>query len=142
MSRGFRSLPAFLGRAALLALLATAPLGCGSPPVVEGSVTYDGKAVDNGLIVFQPEDRTKPATSADIQNGGYRTDPGRSPEPGTYIVSIEWNRKTGRQLEAPGDPGNKIDEVEQMIPPKHNTASTKKIEIRGGVNKHDFALEK
>lgn len=48
-------------------------VGCGGPPVgeVSGTVTYDGKAIDQGAIEFHPVDGNGPSTGGSITAGKY-----------------------------------------------------------------------
>jgi hypothetical protein len=60
-----------LGLSALLFLI-----GCGDSHIktfpVEGAITYKGKPVPGGSIMFQPKDaKEAPAATADIKNGRY-----------------------------------------------------------------------
>ena len=75
-----------------LALLA----GCGGqsgPPRFDlsGTVTYDGKPVPAGYIVFEPETaagNSGPGSQADIRDGKYSTLPGRGTIGGPHLVRI------------------------------------------------------
>ncbi len=58
---------------------------------LSGSVTYNGQPVPAGYILFEP-DKSKgndgPGSSADIEDGRYRTPPGQGVIGGPHIVTI------------------------------------------------------
>jgi len=92
--RGFRQPRRFYVKACLSALVVLA--GCGGRGDVprfdlSGTVTYDGKPVPAGFIVFEPETaagNSGPASQADIRDGKYRTLPGRGTIGGPHVVRI------------------------------------------------------
>jgi hypothetical protein len=121
--------------------------GCGygnsdSVPV-KGTVTFDGQKVDGGAIVFVPEGEmgTRLKRGGPIVDGAYALPAGKGPLPGLYRVEITWNKKTGKQIDDPGDPGNLKDETVQVIPAKYNTESKEKVEVKTSPNTFDFALK-
>ena len=80
----------------LISLLLAGAVGChrNSGPArydLSGSVTYAGKPVPAGQILFVP-DASKgndgPGTAADIRNGRYQTEPGQGTIGGAHVVSI------------------------------------------------------
>jgi hypothetical protein len=127
---------------ALAAALLVLP-GCASRAAVEGTVTLDGAPVDGGTITFIPSgsDSKRVMVSADIVNGKYTLPAGKGPVPGTYRVEIIWNKKTGRQIETPGDTGVKMDETVPAIPAQFNTNSKLSAEVKSGANTKDFDLK-
>lgn len=111
---------------------------------VEGTVSYDGKPVEEGTISFAPADGQGPTAGGPIQNGKYHLAGESGVAPGKKIVRITAVRKTGRQVEAgpPQPPGTMVDEVEFYIPDIYNTKSTLTCEITpGAVNQHHFELK-
>ena len=66
---------------------------------------------------------------------------GRGPAPGSYRVEIIWQKKTGRKVDTPGDPGVKMDETFQVIPAKYNTSSTETVTVKSGDNTFNFDLK-
>lgn len=75
-------------------VLATAG-GCGAdgPPryQVEGRVTYDGRPVPAGRVIFEPDaaaGRKGPAGYAEIANGEYTTTPGKGAIGGPHKVRV------------------------------------------------------
>jgi len=85
----------FLGATAL-ALLVAALAGCGQQGSsglyeISGSVTFAGKPVPAGRIVFEPDEahgKTGMVSIADIANGSYRTRPQRGFGGGPCRVTI------------------------------------------------------
>jgi hypothetical protein len=109
---------------------------------VEGEVTYDGQAVDQGGIVFlpEPDDNTRFRATGFIKDGRYEFDDRKGPNPGKYRVQITWNKKTGRQVKAEG--GVMKDETEQVLPAKYNTKSDLLVDVQPGRNNLPFKLAK
>src|SRR5689334_22739688 len=94
-----RPLPCLLLLAAGLTLAA----GCGSSSdrvTLEGSVKYDGQAVDQGGLTFIPEggDGQVPRATCEIEDGRYRFNTRNGPKPGKYRVQIYWQKKTGKKV--------------------------------------------
>ncbi len=84
-------LTTFYLSAALLPLLLA---GCGGGPVnyqVSGTVTYDGKPVPVGEVVFEPDTskgNNGPGSVADIKDGKYTTTSGKGVVGGAYIIRV------------------------------------------------------
>jgi hypothetical protein len=116
--------------------------GCSGRPAVEGTVTFNKEPVDGGVISFVPStgSANEGRVSADIVQGKFTLPSGHGPKPGTYKVEIVWNKKTGRQIDTPGDVGVKMDEKVQVIPDKYNKKTTETAEIKSSGNKFDFNL--
>jgi hypothetical protein len=121
--------------------------GCGggsAKPAVSGTVSFDNTPIDSGSIIFTPATdagHQKQQASAEIKDGKYTIPAAQAPPEGKYRVQIFWKKKTGKQVDAPGDPGNKIDETKEAIPNKFNKDSTLFVEIKTGENTHDFPLK-
>jgi hypothetical protein len=119
--------------------------GCGERPperaVVSGSVTFQGKPVEYGDIVFQPlaEGAGKWFAQGKIINGKYSLDAVRGPLAGKNLVQIRGYRMTGRKrLDIAGkslsEAPKMIDELVPYIPEKFNEASELTVEIKLGDN--------
>jgi hypothetical protein len=124
-------------------------IGCGgSGPqqaAVTGAVTYDNEPVTKGTITFVPTGETKGTSAgADIKDGKYSITGDKGPTFGKYKVQILWSKKTGKQKElgSPSPPGTMIDEVEEGIPAKYNSATTLEKDINSAKQTIDFKLEK
>lgn len=137
---GYRALAVL---ASILALLGQAGCGSGGRVPVHGSVSYDGTPVENGTISFLSTGGGANATNAgaEIRDGKYAIDAERGPKPGKYKVEIYWNRKTGKMVPTPGDPGVKMAETKQVLPPKYNRQTTLTADITVGSDSRDFDLK-
>ena len=126
--------------------------GCGERPpqraVVSGSVTYLGKPVDFGDIVFQPTSVRvgKWFAQGKIVGGKYSLDAAHGPLVGKNLVQIRGYKMTGRKrLDIAGkslsEAPKMIDELVPYIPEKFNEASQITVEIKSGDNGPvDFSL--
>ena len=152
MNFGKLRLGCYCAAGVLLVCLA-ACLGCGTGlATVEGTVTFDGKPVESGSIVFEPADGAGPSAGGQIQNGKYKLAGEAGVMPGKKVVRITAIRSTGRQVDAgmpgatgaggPSSPGGKVDELESYIPAIYNEKSTLTCEIAAGTaNQHNFDLK-
>jgi hypothetical protein len=114
--------------------------GCGPErvgQVVTGTVTFQGKPLDQGSIQFQPAEGQSTFSGSSIDNGNYRLPPEFGLAPGKYTVRI--NSSEGSV------PTNSTD-VEvgvftERIPAKYNSESTLSAEVKEGEdNKFDFEI--
>src|SRR5262249_13614640 len=104
--------------AAVLFLGLSASLGCGDGRVrVRGTVVFDGKPVDKGVISCDPADGRGPNTGGAIANGSFDLTGQAESTPGKKIVRIRASRPTGRKRESgpPAPPGTLVDELEAYI---------------------------
>ncbi|WP_143206509.1 hypothetical protein [Singulisphaera sp. GP187] len=122
--------------------------GCGTGPKtlrVSGKVTYDGKPLEDGSIVFVPIENDKaPGAGGTITAGTYDIPASSGPLQGVkYRVEISAMRKTGRKLPnimTPDSPS--IEEVENYIPSIYNGQSTLQTTVLPeNAGKQDFTLE-
>lgn len=132
----------------LLAWVCVAALmasGCGGGKVpVNGSVLYDGKLIEEGMITFEPADGKGSTTGGLIADGQYELVGKAGALPGEKIVRIVARRKTGRMIPAgsPAPPGTMVPEFIQCIPSRYNDRSTLRVQISPGkANTHDFDLK-
>jgi hypothetical protein len=130
-----------LGLASAAVVLVT---GCGDGRVrVSGTVMYEGKPLELGIISFEPADGVGPTTGGPITDGEYDLTGNARSTTGEKIVRIVGSRKSGRKLPAPppSPPGTTIDEMIQCIPKEYNEKSRLKVQITPGTdNIHDFEL--
>jgi hypothetical protein len=123
--------------------------GCGAAPpeqtAVHGRVTYRGKPLEQGKIVFHPLAPLKgrPA-GADIVNGTYAINE-NGPVIGKHRVEIQAYRKTGRKVpDLMGDASipNRplVDETVPILPATFNVESTLTADITTSDNTVDFNL--
>lgn len=122
--------------------------GCGAPVTmvpVTGTVTYDSKPLEQGLIEFYPVAPTPGAMAgASIERGAYSVpgDKGLQVK-GKYTVKITATRKSGKQTTniLPGGSGQ-MDLYEQFLPETYNTKSKLEAAIADpSKRKFDFNLK-
>ncbi|MGL6076311.1 MAG: hypothetical protein ACRC8S_19330 [Fimbriiglobus sp.] len=116
--------------------------GCGSSPAkVEGKVTFDGKVIDSGAIVFIPMDETqgKAKIGTQIVDGVYTLEVSEGLLPGKYKVMFNWNKKTGKKVPI-GDGAGVRDETAEGLPAKYSTAPETTTEVKSGTNTLNFDL--
>jgi hypothetical protein len=111
--------------------------------VVRGTVTYQGKPIEDGEICFVPLGDTKgPTSSASIRNGHYEVLARGGVPVGTHRVEFSAfriipNPAPDTRGAAPGEPPK-----EQCLPEKYNARSELKVTIEPGQRKmtRDFNL--
>lgn len=127
--------------------------GCGEAALeraaIHGRVTFRGKPIEDGAIVFSPLDvaENAPATPAGgkIVGGAYSVDKAEGPLVGRHRVEIHGYRKTGRKIpDLMGDASipNRplIEEVVPMVPATFNIDSSLTADVAPGDNTKDFEL--
>ena len=122
--------------------------GCGrSSPArrVWGTVTYQGRPVEEGQIVFFPiEGTTGPSTGAAIEQGRYDV-PARTGPYAGGVYRVEITALGPERTYSPNVSGEPplITVRDPLIPPAFNRDSTLRVTIadRTGDNQHDFDLE-
>ncbi|WP_425619404.1 hypothetical protein NA78x_003144 [Anatilimnocola sp. NA78] len=127
----------------LILIAFVACLGCGgSATTVQGTVTFDGQPVDQGMIEFVPTDGTGPVAGGTIANGSYQLGPETRVAPGNMLVRIRAMRPTGKKIKAgpPAPEGTMIDDVQQYIPAKYNEQSTLTAQLAAGEVRQNFDL--
>jgi hypothetical protein len=118
--------------------------GCGDGRVrVSGTVLFEGKPVEQGIISFEPCDGVGPTTGGSITDGKYDLTGEARATVGDKLVRIYASRATGRKIPAgsPAPPAAIVDEMIQCVPKQYNDQSTLKVQITPGRdNTHDFDL--
>jgi hypothetical protein len=122
--------------------------GCGEPSdnfpreLVLGKVTFDGRPLEAGMILFLPtaaEGKTQ--ASGLIRDGKYDIPRREGPVPGTYRVVI--TASAGNAAPPAGAPGKELPMPKELIPARYNTKSDLKVEVKkGGENQFNFDLKK
>src|SRR4051794_9822572 len=124
------------GTSPIVVLLASVLLagGCGGseprPMRVWGEVTYDGKPIEKGAIVFTSlGDDTAQGAGGEIVDGRYDIPASSGPRSGeNYRVAITAMRKTGRTLRNIMTPeGPTMEETENYIPAIYGGQSTLQV---------------
>ena len=101
--------------------------GCGQPPAgsrVSGQVTFQGKPLDQGMIVFSPVDGQATLSGCPIKDGRYNVPPENGLAPGKYDVRI-----TSSEGIAPADP-LEMGIFTERIPPQYNSQTTLTAEVK------------
>lgn len=131
-------------------VLLIAPLGCGRSTnldkvIVEGVVSYDGKPVQNGEILFYPTGGTEgPVSGAPIVDGRYRAVAKGGVPVGQQVVKIEAYdtspRGGGGDMTSVGRGGARVN----YLPDKYHRASQLTVEITSEDKTitRDFELQK
>ncbi len=117
--------------------LMTALVGCSEDTIeVNGNVTLDGIALEDGKIRFEPADGNGPTAEAVIAAGRYELEL----PPGMKKVKIVGWKTVGRQRVTPDDPSSPmIDVKEDVVPPRYNQNSELTYDAKGPGSK-DFEL--
>lgn len=126
---------------ALLAMCITVTIGCRkSEPRgdVFGSVHFDGKPVETGMVWFEPDEATFPPRSAPIENGKYHADGVAGLKPGVYRVRIT----AASVSEIGGEKAAKaiLSQVVSipLLPPEWNVQSKLSVDVKPGKNVFHF----
>lgn len=130
--------------AALTLAISLGVMGCGEMDpagrithTVSGSVSYDGKPVDEGRIQFRNMSGDGRAYSGEIKGGQYSV----KCEAGSMKVEIIASRVIpGKTVVAEG--GEKVPAREMYIPTKYNSQSTLTAEVKSGSQTIPFDLAK
>jgi hypothetical protein len=126
------------------AMALCAACGCGhrGRAAVEGTVTLDGRPLDQGGIVFSPLSGTAgPTAGAQILDGNFAITRSGGTFPGKFRVEITSARPTGRKVAGRTGSGL-IDELAQCLPARYNRDSELRAEVTdSGPNHFEFALK-
>ena len=125
-------------------------VGCGGDAtVISGTVTYEGKPVDNGAITFLPVDGRGPSAGGPIVNGNYRV---AGLKPGEKIVQIvgvkavpfvrssEEMARMAAEAARRGDATGIIDRADEISSDAEGNQA--RIEVVAGKQARDFLLKK
>jgi hypothetical protein len=120
--------------------LITCVAGCGrggGSAAISGTVSYEGKPLEKGIINFVPADGKGPTAAATIADGKYSV----KVAPGKKLVRIEGYKVTGEHPYSRSNPRIVVDQ-KQILPPRYNTKSELTRDIASSDRTCDFALEK
>ena len=127
------------GMGILLFLFSAFVVGCGNNDQtgeVSGTITYEGKAIENGAITFFPSNG--PTAGSVIKDGTYSA---KVPVGKTKVV-ISGSKVVGSKkvYDTPDSPVMPV--TAEMLPAKYNTASELRHEVESGKHTKDFTLTK
>lgn len=125
---------------AVLGFVLLALAGCGSSHVVvHGTVTANGKNVDEGFISFQPLDDRNPTYGAPIQDGKYSA----QVKPGKYAVVVSGGARGPEypksQADLKGVPDKNLELVDQV--PSDAKGNSQSVEIKAGGQELNITLK-
>ena len=89
---------------------------------IEGTVKLDGAAMEQGTIVFVPEDKSKAPVGVPITRGSYSTSASSGPFIGANTVQISGSEN-------------------EIVAARFNTESKRTLEIRAGSNTGNFEVQ-
>lgn len=113
--------------------------GCSKPPVISGTVRWNGEPLVRGAILFVPVEGTPGSDGgSSIKEGDYTIERGLTV--GKYRVEIFSTKKTGRKVRNPALPSDLTDEEIDLIPQEYNVNSRLTKEVGPGLNTIDFDL--
>ena len=125
--------------------------GCGEArpfesAIVHGSVSYNGRPIDNGEIRFYPSNGTKgPVSGGPIKNGKYEAKAKGGVPVGSHVVRIQaFQQGEANSAELPEEVAEDFGpSLEQFLPLKFNTDSELVAEIAPGSERQmvDFELK-
>lgn len=121
-------------------------IGCGKGGQgcadIRGEVTLDGTTLEEGAILFAPIEGTKGnVIGGEIRQGRYQMSHKAGLMAGWYRVEIRAVQKTGTMTQAPlAAAGEVVPEYKSVIPPRFNSSSTLKVEVKPGDNTADFQV--
>jgi hypothetical protein len=110
--------------------------GCSGSELVEvaGTVTWEGKPVETGEIIFHPVDTSVTPSAGRIRGGAFSF----MAKPGKKRVDIQAVRKTGQR-----DPKEGFEITELYIPERYNSETELEVDVtHDGDNHFEFALTK
>ena len=134
-----RSICGFAGFLAVLFAL----VGCDSgPPMAEvkGTVTFEGKPVEEGAIRFEAVDGKSPTAGGTIKDGQYSA---KVPV-GAMKVAISGSKGTGKKKKLYDTPDSpEMEEKIPLLPPKYADYSKTELtfEVKRGVNEKSWDLK-
>lgn len=100
---------------------------------VNGTVKFEGTPIEEGDMIFEPDDKKIAAEGAKIKDGKYSL----LLTKGKYKVRITANRKVAGKKGPMGE-----DFMEQFVPKKYNEATTLIADVTGEKKPIDFELTK
>jgi hypothetical protein len=114
--------------------------GCGGGAgEVSGTVTFDGKPIEQGSIKFTPEDGKGPTTGDAIKDGKYSV---QKVPLGPAKVSISGVKATGKKKMYDDPKADYVQTAGELLPDKYNSATELKYDVQPGRQTKNFDLSK
>lgn len=104
---------------------------------VSGTVTYDGKLVEEGAITFHPANG--PTVGDAIKGGKYTA---KKVPIGTSKVTIDAAKVIGKKKAYDSPDSPEVPITEPYIPAKYNQKSELSLDVKPGMQAKDFDLAK
>jgi len=128
----------------LVMILCVALVGCGGNPVgtVNGTVTFHGQPIDNGLITFSPSGAQGSVAGGEIVQGKFSV---TGIAPAKYHVTVEATKPP--KFTSPNDPANNRPKTDEEMRAQHDplpadtSGKEQELEVKGGTQTLDFKLE-
>ena len=114
--------------------------GCGSNgrSTVEGMVTLNGQPIESGAMSFRPLDGKTPTVGCFITAGRFRL----QVPIGSMRVEITAMEKSGKGVSTAQGAPVEVDLVTEAIPERYNAKSELVIDVKQGVNRVTYALDR
>jgi hypothetical protein len=115
-------------------------VGCGSNgrSTVEGTVTLNGQPIESGSMSFRPLDGKTPTVGCFITAGRFRL----QVPIGSMRVEITAMEKSGKGVTTAQGAPVEVDLVTEAIPERYNAKSELVIDVKPGVNRVTYALDR
>lgn len=117
--------------------------GCGGEPAgssVYGEVTFQGKPLDQGMIIFSPAEGQGTLSGGPIKDGRYTVPAESGLAPGKYTVRISSTEGGGPSTGGLRDDVPEV-EAKERIPAQYNVQTTLTAEVKeSGENKFDYDI--
>jgi len=120
-------------------IVLTLTTGCGpSTATLTGTVTFDGKPLQEGDIIVSAAEGKVDSATGKISDGQYKviTTPGRK------NVKISAQIVVNKIKDSPNDPNSTFQEIrKEILPDRYHNKSTLTIDLKAGPNTKDWTLE-
>jgi hypothetical protein len=115
-------------------------VGCGSNgrSTVEGMVTLNGQPIESGSMSFRPLDGKTPTVGCFITAGRFAL----QVPIGSMRVEISAMEKSGKGVTTAQGAPVEVDLATEAIPERYNAKSELVIDVKAGVNRVAYALER
>jgi hypothetical protein len=108
---------------------------------VHGEVTFQGKPLDQGVIVFSPAEDQATLSGGPIKDGRYAVPAESGLAPGKYTVRISSTAGGGAVTGRSSDADLPELDAQERIPPEYNSQTKLTAEVRAtGENKFDYHI--